>query len=83
MTSDVLYINLINNELLHEYYQWNIDTYADHPSVHLYQYMLMEGSWKGWFDDTKFTEYRTKCSRIMLSEFALQFSMKLFEKENK
>lgn len=82
MTSDVLYIDLVNNKLLQKYYQWNIDTYADHPSVHLYQYVLMEGSWKGWFDKTKFDEYRQKCSRALLSEFALQFLMDLSISKN-
>lgn len=69
MTSDVLYIDLVNNQLLQKFYQWNIDTYSSHPSMHLYQYILMEGSWKNWFDDTKFTEHRQKCSKIMLSKF--------------
>lgn len=69
MSSDVVYIDLINNKLLQKYYQWNIDTYSGHPSLHLYQYMLMEGSWKNWFDHSKFTEYRQKCIKIMLSKF--------------
>lgn len=68
MSSDVLYINLINNKLLEKYYQWNIDTYLDHPSAHLYQYSLMEGSWKSWFDDNKFDEYRRKCIEIILGK---------------
>lgn len=69
MTSDVVYIDLVNNKLLEKYYEWNIDTYPGHPSLHLYQYMLMEGSWKKWFEHTKFTERRQKCSKIMLSKF--------------
>lgn len=69
MTSDVIYINLINNKLLEMYYQWNIDTYSDHhPSAYLYQYSLMEGSWKNWFDETKFDEYRRKCIEVLLGK---------------
>lgn len=68
MTSDVVYINLINNIMLENYYQWNIDTYSDHPSAHLYQYSLMEGSWKSWFDETKFGEYRRKCIEVILGK---------------
>lgn len=68
MTSDVLYINVINNNLLEMFYQWNIDTYTDHPSAHLYQYSLMEGSWKNWFDAFKFEDYRRKSIEIILGK---------------
>lgn len=66
MSSDVLYIDVINDDLLENYYQWNINTYPGHPLVHLYQYSLMEGSWKGWFNEAKFGEYRNKCIMMML-----------------
>lgn len=68
MSSDVLYISFITNKLLERYYQWNIETYPDHPSAHLYQYSLMEGSWKCWFDDAKFDEHRRKCMEIILGK---------------
>lgn len=72
-TSDVLYSNLINNKLLEKYYQWNIDTYPEHPSAHLYQYRLMEGAWKSWFEETKFDEYRRKCMNALLGKNLIIF----------
>lgn len=68
MTSDVLYIYLISNKLLKNYYQRNIDTNSDHPSAHLFQHSLMEGSWKCWFDENKFDEYRRKCIEVLLGK---------------
>lgn len=68
MTSDGLYKDLINNKLLEKFYHWNIDTHSDHPLAHLYWYSLMEGSWKSWFDETKFHEYRRKCIDVILGK---------------
>ncbi|CAG2109387.1 unnamed protein product, partial [Medioppia subpectinata] len=71
-SSDILFVNMVNNEFLERYYTY----YADNSKTltHVYKYYLLEGSWKQWFPELMFVNRREHCMRALIRQKGLNIN---------